>query len=83
MLLERFKEMGDPAPTITEFTPHTVNGYTYYWIETFYKTADSIGDPDILYVQIGDNMYLEIYNIWFTPRFEDVVNDTIYIKEVR
>ncbi len=82
-LLDSFIAKGDPNASITEYTSHRVNGYTYYWLEGFYKTENSIGDPDIVYVQIGENEYLELYGILFEERFEDFINSSFYIKEIR
>ena len=49
----------------------------------FYKTETEIGDPDIIYVQIGENEYIEIYGVTFVESFEKMVNGSFYVKEVR
>lgn len=82
-LLEQFIAKGDSDASITEYTSHRVNGYTYYWIEGFYKTETDIGDPDFVYVQIGENEYIELYNVMFEERFEDFINTSFYIREVK
>ena len=81
-LIDKFIEKGDPNAKITDYNSHTVNGYTYYWCEAFFKTETQIADPDIVYVQIGENEYIEIYNIWFDCPFEKLINNAFYIKEV-
>jgi len=74
---------GDANAHITEYNSHRVNGFTYYWFEGFYKTETEIGDPDVIYVQISEQEYIEIYNILFEERFEDFINSSFYIKEVK
>lgn len=80
--LDKHIAKGDPDPIIYEYSSHTVNGYTYYWFEGFFVTETDIGDPDIIYVQIGENEYIELYNVMFEERFEDFINSSFYIKEV-
>ena len=82
-LLNEFIAKGDANASISEYSSHTVNGYTYYWIEGSYKTENDIGDPDIVYVQIGENEYIELYNVLFEERFEDFINTSFYIREVK
>ena len=81
-LIDSWKAKGDSNPMIDEMTSHRVNGYTYYWFELFYETADAKGDPEVLYVQIGENEYLELYGFESWIRFEDFVNGALFIKEV-
>lgn len=81
-LLASFVAKGDQDASITEYSEYTVNGYTYYWLEGFYKTQTEIGDPDIVYVQVGQNEYIEIYNIWFETELEVLVNEAFYVKNV-
>lgn len=83
MILESWKAKGDPNTFIEEMTSHSANGYTYYWFELFYETADAKGDPEVLYVQIGANEYLELYGFESWIRLEDLVNDALFIKEVK
>lgn len=82
-LIDSWKAKGDSNPKIEEMTSHRVNGYTYYWFELFYETADAKGDPEVLYVQIGENEYLELYGFESWIRFEDFVNGALFIKEVK
>ena len=82
-LIDSWKAKGDSNPMIDEMTSHRVNGYTYYWFELFYETADAKGDPEVLYVQIGENEYLELYGFESWIRFEDFVNGALFIKEVK
>ena len=81
-LIDSWKAKGDSNPKIEEMTSHRVNGYTCYWFELFYETADAKGDPEVLYVQIGENEYLELYGFESWIRFEDFVNGALFIKEV-
>lgn len=69
--LDKYIAKGDANASITEYNSHTVNGYTYYWFEGSYKTETEIGDPDIVYVQIGENEYIELYNVLFEESFEN------------
>ncbi len=80
--IDKYIAAGDEDATIYEYSSHTVNGYTYYWFEGFFMTETDIGDPDIIYVQIGENEYIELYNVMFEERFEDFINSSFYIKEV-
>ena len=82
-LVDSWKAKGDPNAFVTEISTHSVNGYTYYWFELFYETADAKGDPEVLYVQIGANEYLELYGFESWIRLEDFVNDALYIKEIK
>ena len=41
------------------------------------------GDPEVLYVQIGSNEYLELYGFESWIRLEDFVNNALYIKEIK
>lgn len=81
-LLAEYKAMGDSDAHITEYSSHRVNGYTYYWLEGFYETETKKGDPDIIYVQIGENEYVELYNVIFHERLEDFINSSFVISEV-
>ena len=81
-LVDSWKAKGDPNAFATEMTSHSMNGYTYYWFELFYETADAKGNPEVLYVQIGANEYLELYNFESWIRLEDFVNGALFIKEV-
>ena len=80
-LIDKFKTYGDPAPTISELSKYTANGYTYYFLEGFYR-GDTMGDPDIIYVQIGDNEFIEMYSVQIVDNMKDFVNTCFYIKEV-
>ncbi|MEE0861877.1 MAG: hypothetical protein U0L79_02735 [Lachnospiraceae bacterium] len=82
-LVDSWKAKGDPNAFVTEISTHSVNGYTYYWFELFYETADAKGDPEVLYVQIGANEYLELYGFESWIRLEDFANDALYIKEIK
>ena len=82
-LVDSWKAKGDPNAFVTEISTHSVNGYTYYWFELFYETADAKGDPEVLYVQIGANEYLELYGFELWIRLEDFANDALYIKEIK
>ena len=82
-LIEGWKAKGDPNAFISEMTSHSSNGYTYRWFELFYETADAKGDPEVLYVQIGANEYLELYNFESWINLEDFVNGALFIKEVK
>ncbi|MBQ6815431.1 MAG: PT domain-containing protein [Lachnospiraceae bacterium] len=81
--IDKYIALGDPNAEITEYNSHTVNGYTYYWFEGSFKTESEIGDPDIVYVQITENEYIQLYNVMFQERFEDFVNGSFYVKEVK
>lgn len=85
MMIQKYKDLGDTNPHFddTYLVTHQVSGYTYYTTEFFYEYADAKGDPDIVYVQIGDNLYVEIFNFQSYSRFEDSVIDTFFIKEVK
>ncbi len=85
MMIQKYKDLGDPNPHFadTYLVTHQVNGYTYYLTEFFYEYADAKGDPDVVYVQIGDNLYVEIFNFQSYSRFEDSVIDSFFIKEVK
>ena len=80
-MIEKFKSYGDSAPRISELSTDTVNGYTYHFLEGIYR-GDTIGDPDIVYVQIGDNEYIEMYSVQIVDYMEDFINTCFYIKEV-
>ena len=82
-LIESWKAKGDPKAFATEISSYSANGYTYYWFELFYETADAKGDPEVLYVQIGANEYLELYNFESWINLEDFVNGALFIKEVK
>ena len=82
-LVDSWKAKGDPNAFTTEVTSHSMNGYTYYWFELFYETADAKGDPEVLYVQIGANEYIELYDFESWIRLEDFANDALYIKDVK
>ena len=82
-LIDSWKAKGDPNTFIEEMTSHSANGYTYYWFELFYETADAKGDPEVMYVQIGANEYLELYGFETWIRFEDFINGALFIKEVK
>ena len=81
-LIEEWKAKGDANAFITEVTSHSAYGYIYHWFELFYETASAKGDPEVLYVQIGANEYLELYNFESWIRLEDFVNGALFIKEV-
>ena len=81
--LDKHIAKGDANASVTEYSSHTVNGYTYYWFEGSYMTETEIGDPDIVYVQIDENEYIELYNVLFEESFEVFVNSSFYIKEVK
>ncbi len=83
MLLDKFVAQGGANRDIVEYTGHRVNGYTYHWLEGFYSSETTIGDPDIVYVQIGENEYIELYNVLFQERFEDFINGSFYIRSVK
>jgi hypothetical protein len=85
MMIQKYKDLGDVDPHFdnTYLVTHQVNGYTYYLTEFFYEYADAKGDPDVVYVQIGDNLYVEIFNYQCYARFEDFVIDSFFIKEVK
>lgn len=80
--LEHWTDMGALNPSIYDLGEVTVNGYTYYYFEGMFMTETEIGDPDILYVQIGENEYIEFYNLMFEETLEEFVNTSFYIKEV-
>ena len=82
-LIDNWKAKGDPNAFTVEMTSHSVNGYTYYWFELFYETDDAKGDPEVLYVQIGANEYLELYGFESWIRLEDFANNALYIKEIK
>ena len=65
-----------------EYLGYAANGYTYYYFEGFFMTETDIGDSDIVYVQISDNAYIEVYNVMFEESLEDFVNGSFYIEEV-
>ena len=73
---------GAAKAEIAEYVSYTANGYTYYYFEGFFMTETEIGDPDIVYVQISDNAYIELYNVMFEESLEDFVNGSFYIEEV-
>lgn len=81
--LKRWTDKGALNPDFLDYESVTVNGYTYYFGEGFFMTSENIGDPDILYVQVGENEYLEFYNLMFEESLEELVNTSLYIKEVR
>ena len=83
MVLDNLHAKGDMNAHIEEVASYRVNGYTYYWFELFYETADAKGDPEVLYVQIGANEYLELYNFESWISLEDFVNGALFIKEVK
>lgn len=81
--IDKYVALGDLNANICELGSYTVNGYTYYWFEGFFRTETVIGDPDIVYVQISENEYIELYNVMFEESFEDFINGSFYIKEVK
>lgn len=81
--LDSYIAKGALDPSIFDLENTTVNGYTYYYFEGMFMTETEIGDPDILYVQIGENEYIEFYNLMFEGTLEEFVNTCLYIKEVR
>ena len=80
--MEEWYAAGDEDPTVSVLGKYSVNGYTYHYGEGFFMTETMIGDPDLLYVQIGENEYIEIYNIEMGMDLEDFVESSFYIKEV-
>lgn len=82
-LMDKFLATGDTNPTIVEYKTYKANGFTYYWLEGSFKSEDAIGDPDIVYVQIGEDEYIELYNVLFEESFEDFINRYFYIREVQ
>lgn len=80
--IDKYIALGDANANIVEYEEYTDNGYTYYFFEGFFMTPTLIGDPDIVYVQISDNEYIELYNITFEDTLEDFVKNSFYIKEV-
>ena len=85
MMIRKNKDLGDANPHFddTYLVTHQVDGYTYYLTEFFYEYADAKGDPDVVYVQIGDNLYVEIFGFESHSTFENSVIDAFFIKEVR
>ena len=81
--MEEWYAAGDEDPTVSVLGKYSANGYTYHYFEGFFMTETAIGDPDILYVQIGENEYIEIYNIEMGMDLEEFVNSAFYIKEVK
>ena len=79
-LMASYKAIGDPEPFISHIENCEINGYKYYFFEGFYKTETDIGDPDIIYVQVGANEYLELYNVWIYSYLEEFVNTALYVK---
>lgn len=81
-LLEKYHQMGDSEAEIYEIASCEVDGYTYYFFEAFYETEDAKGDPDIVYVQIGENEYIELYNVVFEEAFEEFIRSSFHITNV-
>lgn len=81
--LDSYIAKGALNPSIYDLENTTVNGYTYYYFEGMFMTETEIGDPDILYVQIGANEYIEFYDLMFEGTLEEFVSTCLYIKEVR
>ena len=73
-------EDSSSAITISGIEQYTANGFTYYFLEAFY---DGYQDPDIVYVQITDDVFIEMFNVWFTCTLEEFVNTAFYISEVK
>lgn len=79
-LQAQLEAAGDEDAYIWSYDECTINGYTYYLFEVFYETENAKGDPDMLYVQVGDNEYIEIYNLFPFTSLEDFVKTAFFIK---
>lgn len=82
LVLDNLRAKGDLNAHVEEVASYRVNGYTYYWLEAFYETADAKGDPEILYVQIGTNEYIELYGFETYLSLEEFIDNAFFIREV-
>lgn len=74
---------GATSVSVYDYDSYTANGYTYYWFEGIFRSETTIGDPDIVYVQIGENEYVLLYNVLFEESFDEFIENYFYIREVR
>ncbi len=82
LILDSLRAKGDPNAHVEEVAYYRTNGYSYYWLEAFYETADAKGDPEILYVQIGENEYIELYGFETYLSLEEFIDGAFFIREV-